>query len=100
MLLVAKAGDIIWYYKRVQRDYAYVRHHANEVLRNYFVDTVPNEVLKTLVRSTAASDAASAMAARAREKDNDKLEADVLRLAKDIAKERDYRHRNRQQAFD
>jgi hypothetical protein len=43
--------------------------------------------LKTLARLTALSDAAWAMAARAREKGNDKLEADALRLAKDTAKE-------------
>jgi FixJ family two-component response regulator len=59
--------------KTVQRDYAYIRHHANEVLRNYFVDTVPNEILKALARLTGVSDAAWAIAARAREKGNDKL---------------------------
>ena len=57
----------------VQRDYAYFRHHANEVLRNYFVDTVPNEILKAIIRLTGVSDAAWAIAARAREKGNDKL---------------------------
>jgi hypothetical protein len=73
--------------KTVQRDYAYIRHHAHEVLRKYFVDTVPNEILKALARLTAVSDAAWAMAAKAREKDNDKVEADALRLAKDTVKE-------------
>jgi ParB-like chromosome segregation protein Spo0J len=73
--------------KTVQRDYAYIRHHAYEVLRKYFVDTVPNEILKALARLTAVSDAAWAMAARAREEGNDKLEADALRLAKDTVKE-------------
>ena len=57
------------------------------MLRNYFVDTVPNEMLKALARLTAVSDAAWTMAARAREKGNDKLEADALRLAKDTARE-------------
>jgi hypothetical protein len=47
---------------------------------------VPNETLKALVRLTAVSDAAWAMAARAREEGNDKLEVDSLRLAKDTAK--------------
>ena len=51
------------------------------------MDTMPNEILKTLSRLTAASDAAWAMAVRAREKGNDKSEADALRLAKDTAKE-------------
>jgi hypothetical protein len=69
--------------KTVQRDYAYIRHHAYEVLRNYLEDTVPNELLKALARLTAVSYAAWAMAARAREKGNEKLEADALRLAKD-----------------
>ena len=73
--------------KAVQRDYAYIRHHDHEVLRNYFVDTVPNEILKALARLTAISDTAWAMAASAREKGNDKLEADALRLAKDTVKE-------------
>jgi len=73
--------------KAVQRDYAYIRHHGHEVLRNYFVDTVPNEILKALARLTAVSDTAWAMAASAREKGNDKLEADALRLAKDTVKE-------------
>jgi len=73
--------------KTVQRDYAYIRHHAHEVLRNYLEDTVPNEILKALARFTAASDAAWAMAARAREEGNDELEADALRLAKDTIKE-------------
>ncbi len=40
-----------------------------------------------LARLTAVSDAAWAMATRAREKGNDKQEADALRLAKDTAKE-------------
>ena len=74
--------------KTVQRDYAYIRHHACEVIRNYLEDTVPNEILKALARLTAVSDAAWAMAARAKEKsNNDKLEADALRLAKDTVKE-------------
>jgi FixJ family two-component response regulator len=73
--------------KTVQRDYAYIRHHAHEVLRNYFVDIVPNEILKAIARLTAVSDAAWAMAARARKEGNDKLEADVLRLANDTVKE-------------
>lgn len=38
-------------------------------------------------RLTAVSDAAWAMAARAREEGNDKLEADALRLAKDTVKQ-------------
>jgi hypothetical protein len=73
--------------KTVQRDYAYIRRHSHEVLKNYFVDTLPNEVLKNIARLTAVSDSAWAMAARAKEKGNDKLEADALRLAKDAAKE-------------
>jgi hypothetical protein len=56
-------------------------------LKNYFVDTLPNEVLKNIARLTAVSDSAWAMAARAKEKGSDKLEADALRLAKDTAKE-------------
>jgi hypothetical protein len=71
--------------KTVQRDYAYIRHHAYEVIRNYGEDTVPNEMLKALARLTAVSDAAWAMAARAKEKDDDKLEVVALRLAKDTA---------------
>jgi hypothetical protein len=40
------------------------------------------------IRLTAVSDTAWAMAARAKEKDNnDKLEADALRIAKDTIKE-------------
>lgn len=73
--------------KTALRDYAYIRHHAHEVLRNYFVDTVPNEILKAIARLTVVSDAAWATAARAREKGNDKLEADALKLAKDTVKE-------------
>jgi hypothetical protein len=73
--------------KTVQRDHSYIRHHAYEVLRNYFVDTVPNEMLKALARLTAVSDATWTMAARARENGNDKLEADALRLAKDTARD-------------
>jgi hypothetical protein len=72
--------------KTVQRDYAYIRHHGHEVLRNYFVDTVPNQILKALARLIAVSDTAWAMAARAREKGNDKLEADAVLLAKDTVK--------------
>lgn len=71
--------------KTVQRDYAYIRHHAYEVIRNYLEDTVPNEMLKALARLNAVSDSAWAMAHRAKEKDNDKLETDALRLAKDTA---------------
>jgi hypothetical protein len=73
--------------KTVQRDYAYIRHHPHEVIRNYLEDTVPNELLKALARLTAVSDTAWAIAASAREKGNDKLEADALRLAKDTVKE-------------
>ena len=60
---------------------------CREVLKNYFVDTLPNEVLKNIARLNAISDSAWAMAARAKEKGSDKLEADALRLAKDTAKE-------------
>jgi hypothetical protein len=67
--------------KTVQRDYAYIRRHSHEVLRNYFVDTLPNEVLKNIARLTAVSDSAWAMATRSKEKGSDKLEADALRLA-------------------
>jgi hypothetical protein len=42
--------------------------------------------LKALAKLTAVSDAAWAMAARAREEGDDKLEADALRLAKDTVK--------------
>jgi hypothetical protein len=74
--------------KTIQRDYAYIIHHAYEVLRNYFVDTVPNEILKALARLTAVSDEAWTMAPRPREKGNDKLaEANALRLAKDTPRE-------------
>ena len=44
-------------------------------------------MLKALARLTAVWDAAWAMAARAREEGNDKLEGDALRLAKDTVKE-------------
>jgi FixJ family two-component response regulator len=54
--------------KTVQRDYAYIRHHASEVIRNYLEDTAPNEMLKALARLNAVSDAAWAMYARAKEK--------------------------------
>jgi hypothetical protein len=58
------------------------------VLRNYFLDTVPNEILNALATLTAVSDAAWTMPAGAREKANDKLiEADALRFAKDTARE-------------
>jgi hypothetical protein len=73
--------------KTVQRDYAYIRHHPHEVIRNYLEDTVPNELLKALARLTAVSDTAWAMVTRARDEGNDKLEADALRLAKDTLKE-------------
>jgi hypothetical protein len=52
----------------------------------------------TDIRLTAMSDAAWAMADRAREEGNDKLEVDALRIAKGYC-QRDYRHRNRQEAF-
>jgi Helix-turn-helix domain of resolvase len=71
----------------VKRDHAYIRKNSKEVLRNYFVDTLPNEVLKNIARLTAVSDSAWAMAARAKENKHDKLEADALRLAKDAAKD-------------
>jgi hypothetical protein len=73
--------------KTVQRDYAYIRRHSDEVLKNYFVDTIPNEVLKNIARLTAVSDSAWTMAVRAKEKGSDRLEVDALRLAKDTAKE-------------
>jgi hypothetical protein len=87
-LTIDKAAEILKVSpKTVQRDHAYIRQHSTEVLRNYFVDTLPNEVLKNIARLTAVSDSAWSMAARAKESKNDKLEADALRLAKDTAKD-------------
>jgi hypothetical protein len=71
--------------KTVQRDYAYIRQHASQVIRNDLQDTLPNEMLKALARLNAVSNAAWAMYARAIEKGDDKLEVVALRLAKDIA---------------
>lgn len=50
------------------------------------VETIPVEAMKFLALLNAVSDAAWAMYAKGREKgNNDKLEVDALRLAKDTA---------------
>ena len=55
-------------------------------MSNYLVETIPVEAMKFLALLNAVSDAAWAMYARGREKgNNDKLEVDGLRLAKDTA---------------
>jgi hypothetical protein len=55
-------------------------------MSNYLVETIPVEAMKFLALLNAASDAAWAMYAKGREKgNNDKLEVDALRLAKDTA---------------
>jgi len=55
-------------------------------MSNYLVETIPVEAMKFLALLNAVSDAAWAMYARGREKgNNDKLEVDALRLAKDTA---------------
>ena len=55
-------------------------------MSNYLVETIPVEAMKFLARLNAVSDAAWAMYARGKEKgNNDKLEVDALRLAKDTA---------------
>jgi hypothetical protein len=55
-------------------------------MSNYLVETIPVEAMKFLALLNAVSDAAWAMYAKGREKgNNDKLEVDALRLAKDTA---------------
>ena len=55
-------------------------------MSNYLVETIPVEAMKFLALLNAVSDATWAMYARGREKgNNDKLEVDALRLAKDTA---------------
>jgi hypothetical protein len=71
--------------KTVQRDHQYIRNNSKEVLRSYFTDTLPNEVLKAIARLTAVSDEAWEMARKAKEDDEPKLRTEALRLAKDAA---------------
>jgi hypothetical protein len=87
-LTIDKTADILKVSPAtVKRDHAYIRRNSKEVLRNYFVDTLPNEILKNIARLTAVSDSAWALAARAKENKNEKLETDALRLAKESAKD-------------
>jgi DNA-binding CsgD family transcriptional regulator len=44
--------------KTVQRDHAYIRAHSKQMMREYFTDTMPNEMLKVIARLTAVSDEA------------------------------------------
>jgi hypothetical protein len=71
--------------KTIQRDHAYIRQNSKQVLQQYFTDTLPNEVLKTIARLTAVSDEAWEMARQAKENNNHKLRTEALRLAKDAA---------------
>ena len=69
----------------VKRDHAYIRQNSQQVLQQYFTDTLPNEVLKSIARLTAVSDDAWEMARQAKENNNHKLRTEALRLAKDAA---------------
>jgi predicted transcriptional regulator len=69
----------------VKRDHAYIRQNSQQVLQQYFTDTLPNEVLKAIARLTAVSDEAWEMARKAKEDDEPKLRTEALRLAKDAA---------------
>jgi hypothetical protein len=71
--------------KTVQRDHAHIRQNSKQVLQQYFIDTLPNEVLKAIARLTAVSDEAWEMARQAKENNNHKLRTEALRLAKDAA---------------
>ncbi len=71
--------------KTVQRDHTYIRQNSKQVLQQYFTDTLPNEVLKTIARLTAVSDEAWEMARQAKDNNNHKLRTEALRLAKDAA---------------
>jgi predicted transcriptional regulator len=69
----------------VKRDHAYIRQNSQQVLQQYFTDTLPNEVLKAIARLTAVSDEAWEMARKAKEDVEPKLRTEALRLAKDAA---------------
>jgi len=74
--------------KTVQRDHAYIKAHSKEMLKHYFTETLPHEVLKAVARLTAVSDESWSMAEEAKkDKDlkNSKFRQDSLRLAKDSA---------------
>jgi hypothetical protein len=71
--------------KTIQRDHAYVRAHSKQMMREYFADTMPNEMLKVIARLTAVSDEAWELARLAKQGGQHKLRQDSLRLAKDTA---------------
>jgi hypothetical protein len=71
--------------KTIQRDHAYIRAHSKQMMREYFADTMPNEMLKVIARLTAVSDEAWELARLAKEEGQHKLRQDALRLAKDAA---------------
>jgi len=71
--------------KTVQRDHAYIRAHSKQMMREYFADTMPNEMLKVIARLTAVSDEAWELARLAKQEGQHKLRQDALRLAKDTA---------------
>lgn len=83
---VDEAADILKLSaKTVQRDHAYIRAHSKQMMREYFADTMPNEMLKVIARLTAVSDEAWELARLAKEEKQHKLRQDSLRLAKDTA---------------
>lgn len=55
------------------------------MMREYFADTMPNEMLKVIARLTAVSDEAWELARLAKQEGQHKLRQDALRLAKDTA---------------
>jgi predicted transcriptional regulator len=69
----------------VKRDHAYIRQNSQQVLQQYFTDTLPNEVLKAIARLTAVSDEAWEMSRQAKKDKEPKLRTEALRLAKDSA---------------
>jgi Homeodomain-like domain-containing protein len=73
--------------KTVQRDHVFVRQSSKQILQNWFMDTLPNEVLKNVARLTAINDTAWSLARKAREDHNAKIEIEALRLAREVAKD-------------
>src|SRR5215217_2240682 len=71
--------------RTIDRDYAYIRAHSKQMMRQYFTDTMPNEMLKVIARLTAVSDEAWELARLAKQGGQHKLRQDSLRLAKDAA---------------
>jgi hypothetical protein len=73
--------------RTIERDLSWLDKHSQYVLKEYFVDTLPKEVTKSLARLEAVNDAAWLLVEAAQEKGQGKLAVDALRLAKDTAKD-------------